>query len=181
MKRLETPRLMLRDWTEDDAEDLYRYAADPEVGPAAGWKPHENVEESRKIAEMFIREGDVWALEEKASGRVIGSLGLHKDEKRPGVPGVKMVGYVLAKDSWGQGRMTEAVKEGMRYAFEEEGLRMLTVYHFPWNDRSRRVIEKCGFRKEGTLRESFVRFDGTLMDEVCYSLTVEEWKEGRGC
>ena len=58
---------------------------------------------------------------------------------------------------------------------------MLTVYHFPWNDRSRRVIEKCGFRKEGTLRESFVRFDGTLMDEVCYSLTVEEWKEGRGC
>lgn len=181
MKRLETPQLILRDWAEEDAEDLHRYAKDPEAGPAAEWKPHENMEESRKIAEMFIREGDVWALEEKASGRVIGSLGLHKDEKRPGVPGVKMVGYVLAKEFWGQGRMTEAVKEAMRYAFEEEGLRMLTVYHFPWNDRSRRVIEKCGFRKEGTLRESFVRFDGTLMDEVCYSLTVEEWKEGRGC
>lgn len=181
MKRLETPQLILRDWAEEDAKDLYRYAADPEVGPAAGWKPHENMEESRKIAKMFIREGDVWALEEKASGRVIGSLGLHKDKKRPGVPGVKMVGYVLAKEFWGQGRMTEAVKEAMRYAFEEEGLRMLTVYHFPWNDRSRRVIEKCGFRKEGTLRESFVRFDGMLMDEVCYSLTVEEWKEGRGC
>lgn len=181
MKRLETPRLILRDWTEDDAEDLYRYAADPEVGPAAGWKPHENVEESRKIAEMFIREGDVWALEEKASGRVIGSLGLHKDKKRPGVPGVKRVGYILAKEFWGQERVTEAVKEAMRYAFEKEGLRMLTVYHFPWNDRSRRVIEKCGFRKEGSLRESFVRFDGTLMDEVCCSLTVEEWKEGRGC
>lgn len=181
MKRLETPQLILRDWAEEDAKDLYRYAADPEVGPAAGWKPHENVEESREVVKMFIREGDVWALEEKASGRVIGSLGLHKDKKRPGVPGVKMVGYVLAKEFWGQGRMTEAVKEAMRYAFEEEGLRMLTVYHFPWNDRSRRVIEKCGFRKEGTLRESFVRFDGTLMDEVCYSLTVEEWKEGRGC
>lgn len=181
MKRLETPQLILRDWAEEDTKDLYRYAKDPETGPAAGWKPHENMEESREIAKMFIREGNVWALEEKASGRVIGSLGLHKDEKRPGVPGVKMVGYVLAKDSWGQGRMTEAVKEVMRYAFEEEGLRMLTVYHFPWNDRSRRVIEKCGFRKEGTLRESFVRFDGTLMDEVCCSLTVEEWKEGRGC
>lgn len=181
MKRLETPQLILRDWAEEDAKDLYRYAKDPEAGPAAGWKPHENMEESREVVKMFIREGDVWALEEKASGRVIGSLGLHKDKKRPGVPGVKMVGYVLAKEFWGQGRMTEAVKEAMRYAFEEEGLRMLTVYHFPWNDRSRRVIEKCGFRKEGTLRESFVRFDGTLMDEVCYSLTVEEWKEGRGC
>ena len=173
MKRLETPQLILRDWAEEDAKDLYRYAKDPEAGPAAGWKPHENTEESR--------EGNVWALKEKVSGRVIGSLGLHKDKKRPGVPGVKRVGYVLAKEFWGQGRMTEAVKEAMRYAFEEEGLRMLTVYHFPWNDRSRRVIEKCGFRKEGTLRESFVRFDGTLMDEVCYSLTVEEWKEGRGC
>lgn len=181
MKRLETPQLILRDWAEEDAKDLYRYAKDPEAGPAAGWKPHENMEESREVVKMFIWEGDVWALEEKASGRVIGSLGLHKDKKRPGVPGVKMVGYVLAKEFWGQGRMTEAVKEAMRYAFEEEGLRMLTVYHFPWNDRSRRVIEKCGFRKEGTLRESFVRFDGTLMDEVCYSLTVEEWKEGRGC
>lgn len=181
MKRLETPQLILRDWAEEDAKDLYRYAKDPEAGPAAGWKPHENMEESREVAKMFIREGNVWALEEKVSGRVIGSLGLHKDKKRSGVPGVKRVGYILAKEFWGQERMTEAVKEVMRYAFEEEGLRMLTVYHFPWNDRSRRVIEKCGFRKEGTLRESFVRFDGTLMDEVCCSLTVEEWKEGRGC
>lgn len=87
MKRLETPQLILRDWAEEDAKDLYRYAKDPEAGPAAGWKPHENMEESREVAKMFIREGNVWTLEEKASGRVIGSLGLHKDKKRPGVPG----------------------------------------------------------------------------------------------
>lgn len=144
MKRLETPQLILRAWAEEDAKDLYRYAKDPEAGPAAGRKPHENMEESREVAKMFIREGNVWALEEKVSGRVIGFLGLHKDKKRPGVPGVKRVGYILAKEFWGQERMTEAVKEAMRYAFEEEGLRM-------------------------------------LMDEVCCSLTVEEWKEGRGC
>ena len=109
MKRLETPQLILRDWAEEDAKDLYRYAKDPEAGPAAGWKPHENMEESREVAKMFIREGNVWALEGKVSGRVIGSLGLHKDKKRPGVPGVKRVGYILAKEFWGQERMTEAV------------------------------------------------------------------------
>ena len=176
---LQTERLTLRPWRETDLEDFYAYASVDGVGQMAGWTPHKDKAESQSILSRFIAGKHVFALEHR--GRVIGSLGLHKDEKRPGVPGVKMVGYVLAKDSWGQGRMTEAVKEVMRYAFEEEGLRMLTVYHFPWNDRSRRVIEKCGFRKEGTLRESFVRFDGTLMDEVCYSLTAEEWQEGRKC
>lgn len=181
MKRLETPQLILRDWAEEDAKDLHRYAKDPETGPAAGWKPHENMEESREIAKMFIREGNVWALEEKASGRVIGSLGLHKDEKRPGVPGVKMVGYVLAKEFWGQERMTEAVKE----AFLPEAA---FFDHPPGTVVPRKMINRqhseSFFLKgvpHGSLRESFVRFDGTLMDEVCCSLTVEEWKEGRGC
>ena len=173
MKRLETPQLILRDWAEEDAKDLYRYAKDPEAGPAAGWKPHEIMEESR--------EWNVWALKEKVSGRVIGSLGLNKDKKRPGVPGVKRVGYVLAKEFWGQERMTEAVKE----AFLPEAA---FFDHLPGTVVPRKMINRqhseSFFLKgvpHGSLRESFVRFDGTLMDEVCCSLTVEEWKEGRGC
>lgn len=141
MKRLETPQLILRDWAEEDAEDLYRYAKDPEAGPAAGWKPHENMEESREVAKMFIREGEFW----------------------------------------GQGRMTEAVKE----AFLPEAA---FFDHPPGTVVPRKMINRqhseSFFLKgvpHGSLRESFVRFDGTLMDEVCYSLTVEEWKEGRGC
>lgn len=141
MKRLETPQLILRDWVEEDAEDLYRYAKDPEAGPAAGWEPHENMEESREVAKMFIREGEVW----------------------------------------GQGRMTEAVKE----AFLPEAA---FFDHPPGTVVPRKMINRqhseSFFLKgvpHGSLRESFVRFDGTLTDEVCCSLTVEEWKEGRGC
>ena len=123
MKRLETPRLILRDWTEDDLEDLYEYAADPEVGPAAGWKPHESLEESRQILnEMFLGSTEIWAVEDRETGRVIGSVGLHPDRMRPGVPGVRMLGYVLARAAWGRGLMTEAAGEALRYAFEEEGL-----------------------------------------------------------
>mgnify|MGYP005870764683 CR=1 FL=1 len=141
MKRLETPQLILRDWAEEDAKDLYRYAKDPEAGPAAGWKPHENMEESREVAKMFIREGEFW----------------------------------------GQERMTEAVKE----AFLPEAA---FFDHPPGTVVPRKMINRqhseSFFLKgvpHGSLRESFVRFDGTLMDEVCCSLTVEEWKEGRGC
>ncbi len=181
MKRLETPRLILRDWTEDDLEDLYGYASDPEVGPAAGWKPHESLEESRKIlTEMFLGSTQVWAVEDRETGRVIGSVGLHGDAKRPGVPGVKMLGYVLARAAWGRGLMTEAVGEVLRYAFEEERLSMVSVFHYPFNSRSRRVIEKCGFRYEGTLRRASSRYDGVLLDDVCYALTAEEYRAQRG-
>ncbi len=181
MKRLETPRLILRDWTEDDLEDLYEYAADPEVGPAAGWKPHESLEESRQILnEMFLGSTEIWAVEDRETGRVIGSVGLHPDRMRPGVPGVKMLGYVLARAAWGRGLMTEAAGEALRYAFEEEGLALISVFHYPFNNRSRRVVEKCGFRYEGILRRAGTRYDGALLDEVCYSLTAEEYQAQRG-
>ena len=68
---LSTPRLHLRPFQETDAEDLFDYARDLRVGPAAGWPPHPSIEESRRIiATVFAKEG-VFAMEDKASGRVI--------------------------------------------------------------------------------------------------------------
>lgn len=174
---IETNRLLLRPWQISDAEDLYAYARDPEVGPAAGWKPHQSLEESQRICEMFIREGDVWALVEKQSGRVIGSVGLHKDGKR-GVPEgtAKMLGYVLSHAYWGKGYMTEAAQAAIRYGFDALGVKLISICHFPFNARSRRVIEKCGFTYEGTLRASFYRaYDDTLLDECVYSMTRAEY------
>ncbi len=180
MKTLETPRLLLRDWQKEDAEDLYHYAKDPEVGPAAGWKPHESIEESRDILDkMFLGSTEVWAIVSKEDGRVIGSLGLHGDSKRAGVPGVKMLGYVLSREYWGRGLMTEAAKAALAYAFEEEKLQMVSVFHFPFNGRSRRVIEKCGFRREGFLRMATCQYNGKILDEVCYSLTADEYWAGK--
>ena len=54
-------------------------------------------------------------------------------------------------------------------------LEQVSVYHFPFNDRSRRVIEKCGFRCEGTLRRATLRFDGAVLDDVLYSMTRDEF------
>ncbi len=175
MQRLESERLILRGFTEGDTDDLFAYAADPEVGPRAGWKPHESREESRSIIRMFIEEDNVFAIEQKSDHRVIGSLGLHKDKWR-NLPDVKMIGYVLAQDCWGKGYMSEAVQRVLQYGFEALQLRMMSISHYTFNDRSRRVIEKCGFVYEGTLRQTFQRYDGAVFDEAVYSITNDEWR-----
>ena len=174
MQTLESERLILRNFTEQDADDLFQYASDPEVGPRAGWKPHASRAESLEIIRMFLVDDNVWAIERKSDRRVIGSLGLHKDKWR-NLPDTRMFGYVLAQDCWGSGYMSEAVTRAMRYGFDELQLTLMSVSHYTFNDRSRRVIEKCGFVYEGTLRQAFLRYDGAVFDEAIYAITREEW------
>lgn len=170
---LETRRLILRPFVMEDLDDFNEYAKHPEVGPAAGWKPHESREESAAILQEFCKAGNLWALVLKETNHVIGSIGLHPDDRRE--KNCYMVGYVLSAAQWGNGLMPEAVRAVEAYAFQILSLPILTIYHFPFNNRSRRVIEKCGFRYEGTLRASFTRYDNILLDECCYSLTAEEY------
>ena len=179
MQKLETGRLILRDFAESDAADLFCYAADPDVGPRAGWKPHQTRAESLAVIRMFLSDDNVWAIERRSDHRVIGSLGLHRDKWR-NLPDVRNFGYVLAQDCWGNGYMTEAVRRASEYCFTELDLRLLSVSHYTFNDRSRRVIEKCGFVREGTLRQTFLRYDSAVFDETVYSLTKDEWLAQRG-
>ena len=176
MKELESERLILRSWTLEDLDDFYEYAKNDNVGPNAGWKPHESKEESEKILKSFIKNNEVWAIEYKENKKVIGSIGLHKDEMRMGIK-AKMLGYVLSKDYWGEGLMTEAAKEVIKYGFEKEELDLISVRHFRFNDRSKRVIEKCGFKYEGTLRKGRKLFNDEVVDIVLYSILKEEYRE----
>lgn len=176
-KTLSTNRLVLRAFTMEDLADFYEYCKDPDTGIHAGWKPHESMEESRDILHHFIEEREVWAICEKQSGKVIGSIGLHRDSKRRrNFNQCRMMGYVLSKAYWGQGLMTEAAKEVLRHAFEDLKLEMVTISHFSYNQRSARVIEKLGFHREGVLRKAFLRYDGSLLDDIGYSMTKEEYQ-----
>lgn len=171
---LETERLTLRQWTMDDADDMFAYAKSPKVGPAAGWKPHESRAESAEMLRGWLQSPEVWAVEEKASGRVIGSIGLHRDDLRSN-PRARTIGYVLREESWGRGYMPEAVRRLTAFAFEALCMDVVSIQHFEFNDRSRRVIEKCGFRYEGTLRRASSIFDGSVHDELVYSMLREEY------
>lgn len=145
--RVETERLILRQWRDTDLQDLYEYASVPGVGEMAGWRHHESIEESRQILDMFIRHKKTFALELKETGKVIGSLGLEEPDPDPTV-GEKYgreIGYVLSKDYWGRGLMPEAVVSVIDYCFHVLCFDFLTCSHFLRNDRSRRVVEKSGF------------------------------------
>ena len=145
--RIETDRLILRPWRMSDLQDLYDYACVPGVGEMAGWRHHESLDESRNILEMFIRNRKTFALELKQGGKVIGSLGLEELDPDP-VSGEKLgreIGYVLGRDYWGRGLMPEAVKAVIDYCFTVLDFDYLTCGHFLHNQRSRGVVEKCGF------------------------------------
>lgn len=176
MKSLETERLVLTMFTEDDAVDLYEYAKNPNVGPHAGWSPHKDMEESlRIIRELFI-PNQTWAIRKKDEDKVVGSISLEPDRYRPDANS-KELGYSLAEDCWGQGIMTEAAKEVIRFAFDELGLDQIGICTGEANRRSQRVIEKCGFKYEGTIRRTYKVYDGTLRDSLLFSMLRREYEE----
>ncbi len=174
MKRLETERLILRPWRMEDAEDMYAYASTSKVGPMAGWKPHDSLDESKKILAMFIEEDDTWALELKETHRVIGSVGLH-DSKRAELSYDREIGYVISEDYWGKGIVVEAVKAVMAYAFSELQMNTLLVAHFSFNNQSKRVIEKLGFEYVMHLEAAYKRYDGVVLDDEVYTMTREQY------
>lgn len=179
--QFESDRLLMRLCRLEDAEDIFEYAKDPDVGPNAGWTPHGSVEDTREILRRWIDQKElIFAVTLKDTGKVIGTLGIEQDGQRQGVPGVRSLGYVLSKAYWGRGLMTEAVTAAIQYAFEVLKLELLSVNHYPFNERSRRVIEKCGFHYEGTMRKATRLSDGRVLDHCCYSMTAEEYRKSKG-
>lgn len=168
---LKTDRLILRPWKESDLQDFYAYASVDGVGQMAGWLPHTDLEESRRILTHFIEGKHTFALEYR--GKVIGSLGVeeYREALYPELAALqgRSIGYVLSKTYWGQGLMPEAVKAVTQWLFNSAHLDFIFVGHFDWNDQSRRVIEKCGFRYlRSTTYETRYGTVETTMDYVLY-------------
>ena len=174
---LTTDRLTLRPWRESDLNDFYEYASVDGVGQMAGWNPHRNVEESKMILGSFINQKKTFALEYK--GKVIGSLGIEQycEENYPELGALRgrEIGYVLSKDYWGQGLMSEAVNTVIHWLFNEVQLDFIIVGHFDRNIRSKRVIEKCGFQYIKTTKFE-TRYD-TVENSMEYILYHPERRE----
>jgi len=145
---IKTERLTIRPWNCTDLQDFYEYASVDGVGQMAGWMPHKDIDESKKILQMFIAEKKTFALE--YNGKVIGSLGIEEydEEALPefAEKNGREIGYVLSKNYWGMGLMPEAVRAVINYLFNDVELDFIVCCHFTDNDQSRRVQEKCGFK-----------------------------------
>lgn len=179
MEILETPRLTLRPFTPEDAEDLYEYARDFRVGPAAGWLPHDSVEYSGKIIASVFSDPGAAAMVLRASGRVIGSVGFvgRSCDRLPGPD--DEIGYSMHYACWGKGLMTEAVRAVIACGFSRMGLETIWCNHARGNERSRRVIAACGFTYRFSERKTIEAMKETRLT-LCYALTREEWLARHG-
>ncbi len=173
---LQTARLILRPITLEDAPAMFACSCGPEVGPAAGWKPHESPEETRQIIqEIFLDKEGIFGIVRREGGELIGSVGLTADPKRENER-VRMLGYSLGREWWGCGYMTEAARAVVDYGFRTRELDLISAYCYPRNARSRRVLQKLGFIHEGTLRLCERLYTGEVLDDECYALLRVDWR-----
>ena len=102
---LQTKRLILRPWLESDAEALYKYACNPNIGPIAGWPPHTSVKNSREIIKNVLSAPETYAVVLKETGETIGSVGLMT--ARSEIRSARMtgseceIGYWIGEPYWG--------------------------------------------------------------------------------
>ena len=144
---LKTERLVMRSWKESDAENLYEYAKDPNVGPIAGWPVHTSVENSRQIIRDVLSAEETYAVCLKEDGKAIGSIGLMVGvASNLNIPDTEgEIGYWIGVPFWGRGLIPEAVNELLRHGFEDLKLDKIWCGYFEGNTKSKRVQEKCGF------------------------------------
>ena len=177
---MQTKRLILRPWQEADAESLYAYAKDPDIGLPAGWPPHKSVEDSREVIRYVLSAPQTYAVCLK-DGSPIGSISLklkgstdmtdREDECE--------LGYWIGKPFWGQGLIPEAAEELLRHAFEELGMRAVWCGYYEGNVKSRRVQEKLGFVYQHTTEGLELPLLGELRTGHTMLLTKDRWKNLR--
>ena len=178
---LETKRLRLRPWLKSDAEALYKYAKEPEVGPIAGWPVHTSVANSREIIRDVLSAEGTFAVILKASNEPIGSIGLMIGEKSNIKIGKNEgeIGYWIGVPYWGQGLIPEAVNEMMHYGFETLKLGTIWCGYFDGNHKSRRVQEKCGFLPHHTEKDKPWPLMGDIRTEHITYITKKQWLDNK--
>ncbi|WP_303337389.1 GNAT family N-acetyltransferase [Methanobrevibacter sp.] len=137
---------MLRPWNEKDAKWLYFYARNPNVGPMAGWNPHQSREESLYIIQTVFSKKETYAITFK--GKPIGCITLyvHPDGNYYWGDGNGEIGYWIGEQFWGQGITVEASKIILKHGFEDLKLKTIYATYQKQNKRSKRVLEKLGFK-----------------------------------
>lgn len=177
---LETERLKLRPWGDDDAEELYRHASDPRVGPAAGWPTHQSVADSKAAIREFLSAPETYAIVLKSSDLPVGSVGLitgsgtdltDRDDECE-------IGYWIGAAHWGQGLVPEAAEALIKHAFEDLGMRAVWCSFYDGNAKSCRVQEKLGFAFHHTSEGVDVPLLGEVRSGHVSVLTRQAWEDG---
>lgn len=174
--RIEGERIILRKFTQYDAEAVFEYAGDSETVKWLIWEGVKDIEGALKSLNDFSIPGvGVYAIELKENGKCAGCIDLRLDtaNEKAGF------GYVLNKKYWNKGYMSEALTALLKLAFDTLELNRVESLHFVGNEASGRVMEKCGMIKEGlSLQELKVK--GVFQDVVHYGILRSGWEQRKG-
>ena len=177
---LETDDLILRKPARKDAKDVFGYASDPEVARYVLWEPHRSLSETRSFIRFLrsrIRAGypSSWVVVLKETGHVIGTIGFiwYSDVNRSAE-----LGYSFSREYWNHGYATQSLQAVINAAFNSMPLNRLEAQHDIRNPASGRVMEKCGLRQEGILRNRIVN-KGEYVDVALYAILRSDWNNGQ--
>lgn len=173
-RSIRTERLILRRFTVNDAEHMFRnWANDPEVTRFLTWPPHGDAEVTRNLLENWVAEYEKpdyyqWAIE--FDGEAIGSIAIVSLDDR-----IKKceIGYCIGKNFWHRGIMSEALAAVIDYMFDKVGMERIEARHDTNNPNSGAVMKKCGMKYEGTLRRADWNNQG-ICDAAHYALLKSE-------
>jgi ribosomal-protein-alanine N-acetyltransferase len=171
----ESERLRFRKITLPDAKDLFLIRSNDEVMKFMDVPRHYSISDSEKlihtIDESYKNETGInWSMIEKQSNNFIGYIGFIRifyEHCRA------EIGYALKPEYWGKGYMFETIKRIVRFGFEELNLHSIEANVNPLNERSKKVLERIGFKKEAHFRENYL-FDGKFYDSIIYSLLEKD-------
>ena len=177
-KKLETDRLLLRQFIMEDAAAMYKnWANDPEVTKYLTWPYHVNVEVSKGVLSDWAgrySEADYyqWAIILKENGdEPIGSIAVvHKNDHI----GMVHIGYCIGKRWWHKGITSEALHALLKFFFEEVGVNRVESRHDPRNPNSGKVMLKCGLQYEGMHKQADWNNQGTC-DSATYAILAEDY------
>lgn len=185
MSTIETARLTLRAWREDDAAALFRWASDPEVGPRAGWPAHGSEAESLEVIRTVFAVPETYALVVRGrtpADEPVGSVGIKigqaSELARGGREGE--LGCWVAREFWGRGYVPEALRALVGHAFRDLRLEALWYGFYDGNDRSRRVAEKLGFLPHHVIEDEARPLLGDTARTHAWLLGRERWEQARG-
>ena len=166
---IDTPRLLLRPPTMDDAAGITEYAMDPEVSRYVTWPRHRSPSDALAYLKYAISAAEkgqelTWIITLRASGEVIGTAAIRLQGHRV------ELGYVLKRSSWGQGFATEAARAIVEWALMQPTIHRAWAVCDVQNVASVKVLEKIGMQREGLLRRWAALEDfGTPRDCWCYA------------
>lgn len=172
---LKSDRLILRPFTMEDVNDVYSYASDDIVTKYLTWPTHDSIEQTRRSVELFfLGKKGTYAIELKSQHKCIGCIDLRISAEHEKAE----FGYVLSRQYWNQGYMSEALNLILDFSFEKLKLNRVEATHYVGNEGSGRVMEKCGMNYEGKgLKE--VKIKGTFYDVIHYGILREQWVNSR--